>query len=96
MQVKTVWHGDNFNVILTTKEGAEPFLEIKGCRIVNGRDGQFVSYPSRKLESGKYWNHVYGSERFNAVVLEKANANRPAPPESRRSSRGDEMGDITF
>ena len=59
----------SFNLMLASKEGAEPFLEIKGCRIVDGKSGPFVSYPSKKLDTGKYWNHVYGSEKFNAAVL---------------------------
>jgi len=77
MEIEIKWHGDNFNLLLSSKQGMEPFIEIKGCRIVNGSKGPFVSYPSRKLDSGKYWNHVYGSERFNAVVLEKAHASQP-------------------
>jgi DNA-binding cell septation regulator SpoVG len=67
----------SFNVSLASKEGAEPFLTIKGCRIVSGQKGEFVSYPSRKQDDGKYWNHVWGSEKFNAAVLEKAQAAQP-------------------
>lgn len=87
MNVTVKWFNDNFNVILSTKEGKPPFLEIKGCRIVNGSNGPFVSYPSKKNEqTGKYWNHVYGSEEFNAVVLEKAQASQPAGGEPRRQA----------
>lgn len=89
MNVTVKWFNDNFNVILSSKEGKPPFLEIKGCRIANGSNGPFVSYPSKKLDSGKYWNHVYASEEFNQVVLEKAQASRPAGGE-RRSRGGDE------
>jgi DNA-binding cell septation regulator SpoVG len=100
MDVQIKWFSDNFNVILASKEGAEPFLEVKGCRIVNGSNGPFVSYPSKKLDSGKYWNHVYGSERFNAVVLEKAQAAQPAaaPRRGRAPAGGGgvDMDDIPF
>jgi len=71
----------SFNVSLASKPGVEPFLQIKGCRIVDGQKGPFISYPARKDEkSGKYWNHVWGSEKFNAAVLEKAMEGQRAKP----------------
>lgn len=70
-----------FNVSLHTNEGPEPFLVIKGCRIVSGSKGDFVSWPATKNEgTGKYWSHVYGSDAFSAAVLEKAQRNKPAAP----------------
>ena len=70
----------SFNIMLHSAPGSEPFLEIKGCKIVNGANGEFISYPSRKNENGKYWNHVYGGEKFNAAVLKKAKEGQaPAP-----------------
>jgi DNA-binding cell septation regulator SpoVG len=90
MHVAVKWFNDNFNVILSSKEGADPFLEIKGCRVVNGSNGPFVSYPSKKNEqTGKYWNHVYGSEKFNAVVLEKAQASQQKAPTKQRQEDDD-------
>ncbi len=62
----------SFNVGLASAEGREPFLEIKGCRLVSGSKGDFVSWPSRKQEDGKYWNHVWGSDEFQAAVLKEA------------------------
>jgi DNA-binding cell septation regulator SpoVG len=95
MHINVKWFSDNFNVILASKEGADPFLEIKGCRVVNGSNGPFVSYPSKKNEqTGKYWNHVYGSEKFNAVVLEKAQAGQPTQERPRMSRDGGD--DIPF
>jgi DNA-binding cell septation regulator SpoVG len=93
MNVTVEWFNDNFNVNIASKEGAEAFLSIKGCRIVDGQKGPFVSYPSRKNEqTGKYWNHVWGSEKFNAVVLAKAQESRPQAPSrgSQGRSRRDE------
>lgn len=79
MHIGIEWHGDNFNVNLSSAEGREAFLSVKGCRIVNGRNGDFVSWPAKKNEqTGKYWNHCYASDAFNAAVLEKALASRPA------------------
>lgn len=78
MNIVCEWHGDNFNVNLSTKEGAEPFLEVKGCRIANGSKGPFVSWPSTKnANTGKWWQHCYASDKFNAVVLSTAQASQP-------------------
>ena len=77
-----------FNVSLASAEGKEAFLDIKGCRIVDGSKGPFVSWPATKNEkSGKWWNHVYGSEAFNLAVIEAAEAARPKPDTRTHSER---------
>ena len=84
MDVQIKWFNDQFNVSLASAAGREPFLDIKGCRIANGSKGPFVSWPSTKnQQTGKYWNHVYGSDQFNAVVLSKAQESQPAQQPSR-------------
>lgn len=36
------------------------FVQVYGCRIYDGKDGNpFISFPSRKGNDGKFWNHVY-------------------------------------
>jgi DNA-binding cell septation regulator SpoVG len=68
-----------FNVSLSSGEGKEPFITVKGCRIVEGTNGAFVSWPATKNQtSGKYWNHVWASEAFNVAVLEEAQKTKPA------------------
>lgn len=78
-----------FNVSLASKEGAEPFLTIKGCRLVDGQKGQFVSWPARKLDSGKYWNHVWASEAFQAAVL--AEHAKSAPKKGKQAEPDDDI-----
>ena len=34
-------------------------VSIYGCRIVEGKNGDFVSFPSRKGNDGKYYAHAY-------------------------------------
>jgi len=82
-----------FNVSLATSEGKEPFLTIKGCRIVDGSKGQFVSWPAKKMDSGKYWNHVYASESFNAAVLAEAAKSAPREEPRRPVTRNKVMQD---
>ena len=93
----TIKHFDgkypSFNVALSSAEGREPFIEIKGCKVVNGQNGAFVSWPATKNQTtGKYWNHVYGSEAFNAAVLEEAlkTESKPVPMSKRASSAPDD------
>jgi DNA-binding cell septation regulator SpoVG len=101
MNISTIWKDGgkypSFNLELASKEGAEAFLSIRGCRIVDGPKGQFVAYPSRKTEEGKYWNHVWANERFNEAVLEKALASMPKQNASPKPSKpSDDNDDIPF
>lgn len=78
MIIKIDWHDKNFNVNLHSKEGTDAFLSIKGCRIMQGKESEFISFPSRKLDSGKYWNHVWGSDKFQAAVIAEAKKSMPS------------------
>ena len=84
-----------FNVSLASAEGKEPFLTVKGCRIVDGTKGEFVSWPATKNEkTGKYWNHVWASDAFNAAVLQAAKDAAPKP--ANRKPAPVEDDDIPF
>jgi DNA-binding cell septation regulator SpoVG len=86
-----------FNVALSSVEGREAFLVIKGCRIVDGSKGEFVSWPATKNETTqKYWNHVYASEQFAAAVLEEARKTAPSQRQPARSSGGGADDSIPF
>lgn len=83
MKVSIQMHGDQFNVQLSAAAGQDHFLAIKGCRIVQGKEGPFVSFPARLQDSGKWWNHVWASEGFQAAILKAHNEaaakeNKPA------------------
>lgn len=90
MHITLEFHGDQFNVNLSSKPDSEAFLSIKGCRIVSGSKGDFVSYPARKTDAGKWWSHVWGSDKFNAAVLEKYHASKPARQAPRRQESADD------
>lgn len=62
----------SFNIMVHAVEGADPFITIRGCRIVEGKNGPFISYPATKNDKGQYWNHVVGGEKFNEYVLKEA------------------------
>jgi hypothetical protein len=99
MDIQIQWFNDQFNVGIASKEGAEPFLSIKGCRIVDGSKGSFVSWPATKNQStGKYWSHVWANDKFGAAVLSKAQAGMPAKQGKRAPAAAaqDEDSDIPF
>ena len=97
MKISCEWHGNQFNVNLAAKEGADTFLQIKGCRIVESKNGgKFVSYPARKNEeTGKWWNHVWGSEKFNEAVMKAAEEAQPHQGRE-RNPMSDMKDDVPF
>ena len=36
-------------------------VSINNCRVVEGKDGDFIGFPSRKGNDGKYYKHVYAN-----------------------------------
>lgn len=75
----------SFDVGIAKTGVSEPYITIKGCRVVDGQKGRFISWPAKKLDSGKYWNHVYATEDFVRAVLQAHDESRPklkaAPPQ---------------
>lgn len=91
----------SFNLHMASGEGKPAFMTIRGCRIISTAKGEFVSYPAQKNENtGKWWNHCQGSDRFNDEVLLIAKASQPKPQESRQAPSkppaDDEFNDLPF
>ena len=83
----------SFNILLSTAPGKDAFMTIRGCQLKTNQKGlEFISYPARKQEDGKYFNFCYGSDTFNRVVIEKANACKPV--ESKQSQGGSGFDDM--
>jgi len=99
MHIAIEHHGDQFNIQLSAKAGEDHFLAIKGCRIIDGANGQFVSFPSRRMDSGKYWTHVWANDKFQAAILKAhaASAEKPAKvkPKGKKADADDDL-DIPF
>jgi DNA-binding cell septation regulator SpoVG len=102
MEVKVQWIDGtypSFNVMISSKEGMDPFITIKNCNIKTGPKGEFISYPSKKTNEGKYFNYIFASEKFNGVVMEKAKLAKPErsiDEPTRKSSMADMADDIPF
>lgn len=50
-------YGTKFDLVLQLENGA--LVTIYGCRVVEGRKGDFIGWPSYADKDGNYWNHVY-------------------------------------
>lgn len=48
-------------------------VSINNCRVVEGEDGDFIGFPSRKGKDGKYYNHAYAriSPEESKKILDK-------------------------
>jgi hypothetical protein len=101
MHIGIEWHSDQFNVNLSSAEGRDAFLSVKGCRIVSGQNEK----------TNQWWRHAWGSDAFNAAVLEKAQASKPVADTrtqgqrrkdeswaagSQRPPMGDDLSDVPF
>lgn len=55
LKVTRVKRGDNWEIFDMDLNG----VQIYGCRIVDGKNGTFISFPSRRGTDGKYYSHAY-------------------------------------
>lgn len=94
MKISVEWHGEAFNIKLASKEGAEPFLNVKGCRIKQHEDREYISFPARKMDNGKWWNHVWASDAFQEAVIAEARKTQQAPVKPKKAAADDD--DIPF
>ena len=54
------------------KAGSDkPFAVIKGCKIANGSNGEFVSGPSTKIDD-KWFNYLFMDKDFGAYITKMA------------------------
>lgn len=98
MHIEIEWKDGKFpkfNVSMHKAAGAEPFFVVKGCRIVQGRNGEFVSWPAEKGGDGKWYSHCYASEPFATHVLTLAKAALPSTARG-ASKRDDDDSSIPF
>jgi DNA-binding cell septation regulator SpoVG len=96
MDIKTVWNDSkypSFNLELSNN-GKDPFLVVKGCRIVSGGKGEFVAPPSTKGNNDKYWNHAYFSADFGKVILEKAKESQPKTQQTQAKAQSNSFADF--
>lgn len=53
------WKDNGITFALNLELEEDRVCTIYGCRIVGGKQGNFISFPSRKGTDGKYYSHAY-------------------------------------
>lgn len=96
MHITIEHHNDQFNICLHSQEGRDAFLVIKGCRLKDSEKGRFISFPARKLDSGKWWNHVYASEAFQGQILKALDASKPKTHSQMKRGSMDDDSDVPW
>lgn len=68
--------GKTFGLALT--KGDKVLMVVKGCKLVSGQNGQFVSGPSTKMDDGKWFNYLFMDKQFGDYVSKLAIEAMPA------------------
>lgn len=91
MEISVKWSesGKTFNVTLSSTKG--DFLSIKGCRIVQGNDGEFIGWPATKMDDGKWYRYAWASDAFADAVLKKAKEGKSTKQEPKKEEFNDEI-----
>ena len=53
------WKDNGITFALNLELEENRICTIYGCRIIEGKNGNFISFPSRKGTDGKYYSHAY-------------------------------------
>lgn len=80
--------GKTFGVAFYLKDGDKPNFVIKGCRIANGKDGDFVSGPSTKMDDGKWLNYAYFDQNLSEYILKEYQKDAPKKQEKPQQQGG--------
>lgn len=86
--------GKTCGIAIHKKGEDKPFLVVKGCKIANGQNGQFLSGPSAKMDSGEWINYLFMTKEFGGYISGLAlEVMQPKKPES---SKRDYSEDVPF
>jgi DNA-binding cell septation regulator SpoVG len=62
--------GDSESIDIEVKVGKQSVFKVYDCRIVDGENGKFLSFPSRKGSDGNYYNRarITDSDMCEAII----------------------------
>lgn len=68
--VKKTWSDGNISCDVTMSINKAEIVTIYGIRIVEGKNGKFLSMPSRKGSDGNYYSHarIVDDDISNAIL----------------------------
>lgn len=69
--VKKTWSTESVSCDVTLSVAKAELVTIYGIRIVEGKNGKFLSMPARKGSDGNYYSHAYiADEDVYKAILE--------------------------
>ena len=86
--------GKTFGVALVKDD--KVLLVVKGCKLANGSNGQFVSGPSAKMDNGEWFRYLYMDKQFGDYVTKLAIEAMPKAPQQSNPKAADLESDIPF
>lgn len=68
--VKKTWSDDSISCDVTLSIAKAKLVTIYGIRVVEGKNGKFLSMPARKGSDGEYYSHAYIADEdvYNAIL----------------------------
>ena len=68
--VKKTWSNDSISCDVTLYIAKAKLVTIYGIRVIEGKNGKFLSMPSRKGSDGNYYSHAYIEDEdvYNAIL----------------------------
>lgn len=95
MEIRVTWRSEKmFNFELATQDGGDAFLAVKGCKIIDGAKGKFVSGPSWKNDKGEWVNYTYMGPKFQEALIAKALAAKAPPKAAPKGAQGSGFDDM--
>mgnify|MGYP003591551686 CR=1 FL=1 len=86
--------GKTFGVALVKDD--KVLLVVKGCKLANGSNGQFVSGPSAKMDNGEWFRYLYMDKQFGDYVTKLAIEAMPKEPQQSKPKAASLESDIPF
>lgn len=86
--------GKTFGVALVKDD--KVLMVVKGCKIANGINGQFVAGPSAKMGDGEWFHYLYMDKDFGNYVTKLAIEAMPKEPQRNAQAAPPDMSDVPF
>jgi DNA-binding cell septation regulator SpoVG len=88
--------GSTFGVAIHKTKDEKPFMVVKGCRLVGGNNGMFVSGPATKMNDGKWFNYIFMDKAFGEYITKLAQEAMPQQSSQSAQSKSDDSDDVPF
>ena len=96
LKVEMSQSGQTFGLAFHKPGNDKPLFVIKGCRLVGGQNGMFVSGPASKMNDGKWFNYLFMDKAFGEFVTKEVEKVAPKPSANTSTQNSDDSSDVPF